>query len=458
MPYNAAQGPYYGNGFTNHFDPPAGIVSWSNPGNAGSGSPNVYATVTVQNGIGSPSAWLMASGFNFNIPSGAIISGILLECSGKQSVDGNLGSCYSSFGLFKRDSFVGLSKNTFFHTTDTGQNLGDSSDLWDTTWTPSEINDYRFGCGALAYETSGTSTLVSLDFMTLQVFYATGASIASGAVPLYMFGIEGTQNSGIPLYMCGHAEANSGIPLYIFGIQGEVNSGIPLYMYGSDTSNSGIPLSVWGNDSSNSGIPLYIFGIQGTPTGDIPLYILGSLQNSGVLDLYLQGDRSIESTATIPLFMNSLTTGTNNGIFGGIDLFLYASGLHTDNISLFLTSDSSAWVSGNKTLFIEGHYNSLYGEIPLYLSNSGTSSEITLYISGYGLTPGALTASSLINLYMERPTSNVIPLFLLGNGNPVSGDIPLNLVGNVAVYNSLGLSLSGIGSKTGSVSLFTHGY
>jgi hypothetical protein len=123
-----------------------GTRAWINPGGVevttGTGA-QVSFTVNLQ-----ISDDLIATGFGFSIPGGSIINGIMLTVD-EEDVTGNGDIFERNVQLTKNGSAaVGNNKavggfgtiGSFATST-----FGSSSDLWGTTWTPSDINASTFG-------------------------------------------------------------------------------------------------------------------------------------------------------------------------------------------------------------------------------------------------------------------------------------------------------------------------
>lgn len=111
-------------------------TSWTNPNNILVGTDAASAVVTTA------SKDLLGTGFGFSIPLGSTILGIQVDARG-QCPDG---PPTINWYMYKAGSRVGTSKSGGF----TGGGIititkGGSSDLWGTTWTPTEVNDSTFG-------------------------------------------------------------------------------------------------------------------------------------------------------------------------------------------------------------------------------------------------------------------------------------------------------------------------
>lgn len=177
---------------------------------------------------------------------------------------------------------------------------------------------------------------------------------------------------------------------------------------------------------------------------------------SGSLNLFLKGEELPLATGSLDLFTYGTTTSGPLIIVDGE--LVEGSGINA-SINLFLQGATTDFVSGVLPLFIEGGTTSLSNSLDLYLHReSGIGSSLNLYISGYGVTPGAIPFSGGIPLYIERPTTAVLDMFLCVPGNPLSSGIPLYLVGSESHDSSIDLYMSGIGYITSSVKCYVNGY
>jgi hypothetical protein len=153
--------------------PLSGAVAWSNPGN-GTVADGAYAFVTLpdngQFGF-TGSRYLNASGFGFAIPSGAVIRGIRVEV--RQHRD--------PFGFVVWDDAIILRKNGVrtgldrafgddFTIADAYRYYGGPTDLWGTSWTPSDINAVGFGA-SIAVATHSPPETAYVDDIRIGVYY-----------------------------------------------------------------------------------------------------------------------------------------------------------------------------------------------------------------------------------------------------------------------------------------------
>jgi len=153
-------------------------VNWSNPGNITAvGTP--YATANNL-GAGANSDYLVATGYNFNIPANATITGIGVSINryGPQN-----------FTIGCRDNSLYLVKNNVIQTSGTNKASGTqwpnsfqsasyTSDLWNLTWNVSDINNSNFGV-ALSVHSNRYLTVMApqVDYMQITVSYTVPGSI-----------------------------------------------------------------------------------------------------------------------------------------------------------------------------------------------------------------------------------------------------------------------------------------
>lgn len=168
----ASQGPNSGGTFVSVADP---NVAWANPTRVVS-SNNQYATAALSDT--SPSSeYLRSTNFSFTIPSTATIDGILVEW---ELSTANVGATEHiadlSVKIVKGGAETGSEKAINEWTaTDTYYSYGGSTDLWGTTFTPTNINATDFGASISAtwFEDSGLagSATARIDHVRITVFY-----------------------------------------------------------------------------------------------------------------------------------------------------------------------------------------------------------------------------------------------------------------------------------------------
>ncbi len=196
----------------------------------------------------------------------------------------------------------------------------------------------------------------------------------------------------------------------------------------------------------------------------IPLYIAGIDTTSNTLPLFISGPLTTPLSDSISLTMFANTAGTS-GVFKELPLWMDGTNEIYNSINLFLQGPEFASLTQQLTLYIAGAYYNISGNIPLFLQNTGISSNIPLFIQGTGPsgiggeTPGALPLMASLNLYLERPASNWIPLTIFGPGVDASGSIPLYMQGAYLLSGDIPLVIPEvIGVMNSSIKLYTHGF
>lgn len=159
------------------------LVSWVNTSNV-AGSDNSY--VTANNGPNSCTNYLVATNFGFSIPSDATITGIEL---GIERYHAHCTIKDHDVHLVKGGSVNKLddkASNATWPLADAVATYGGSNDLWNESWTPSDINASNFGAALSAIETSGFvlgAPTIYVDNMTITVYYteSSGGGITRGS-------------------------------------------------------------------------------------------------------------------------------------------------------------------------------------------------------------------------------------------------------------------------------------
>ncbi len=155
-----------------------GSESWSNPSRANQ-SDNSKATVEIEEG--DVSHYLKATNFSFILPATAVIGGIMVDVERSVSSVGG--------GSVTRDAAVRLVKaegigtadratTTAYTTTDTYESHGGSNDLWNTTWTASDIMHAQFGTVIAVTTDSDDDKTARIDHIRITVTYNTPPTIA----------------------------------------------------------------------------------------------------------------------------------------------------------------------------------------------------------------------------------------------------------------------------------------
>lgn len=140
-----------------------GSVAWTNPANIDTDD-GTYATASATN---QSTEYLKSSGHGFSIPAGSTIDGIEVRIQG--GADGT--SAFERVRLVKAGAVQTGDRAAGSLTTSLSLNhdFGGASDLWDDTWSVSDINDSGFGA-AFAITTTGTS-FNAIDAIWIKVYY-----------------------------------------------------------------------------------------------------------------------------------------------------------------------------------------------------------------------------------------------------------------------------------------------
>lgn len=163
-------------------DSAVGDTDWTNPTNA-EVADGVYATVSES---GTVSHYLKVSGFGFNIPANATITGITVQILRHGSTGGASSGADNSVKLAIAGTIGGNEKAsaTAWPGADTTATYGSSSDLWGLSLAPSDVNNANFGVG-LSVVNNGATFTASVDQITIQVSYYQIASPEFAAIYEY---------------------------------------------------------------------------------------------------------------------------------------------------------------------------------------------------------------------------------------------------------------------------------
>ena len=168
----ASEGPNFPDTGTD--DDSFGSFAWANPGRIIASDDTNVAQVTLST-QGDISHYLKATDFDFAIPDGAVVSGILVEIEQRCAQENAI-----------RDERVRIVKGGVIGTTDkadlsgwptsdTFRGYGGASDLWGETWSSADINATTFGCviAATKFDIGGARTAV-VDSIRITITYADG--------------------------------------------------------------------------------------------------------------------------------------------------------------------------------------------------------------------------------------------------------------------------------------------
>ena len=163
-----------------------GDAIWQNPSSITS-SDNVYASVSVSDTISSSyktSHYLKATGFGFSIPADATVKGIEVDIERKATNSQNGKVVDNVISLIKNGNVSVFNKAhllEFWPSEDSSTHYGNSSDSWNTTFTPNDINATNFGVAfsagliKISNQLTGSSN-ADIDNIKITVSYTTPGS------------------------------------------------------------------------------------------------------------------------------------------------------------------------------------------------------------------------------------------------------------------------------------------
>jgi hypothetical protein len=156
-----------------------GTVAWTNPQNI---EANDGASATCLPGIAITDD-LVGGVFGFSIPAGNTIKGIFLEVSANTPATTNVEK-FNNVRLLKAGVAVGTDHATATTLTPTPTifTYGSSSDLWGTTWTPTDINGTGFGALINMASTVGGPGTLQVDFFRITI---TSTAPSSGFLNMF---------------------------------------------------------------------------------------------------------------------------------------------------------------------------------------------------------------------------------------------------------------------------------
>ncbi len=155
-----------------------GEKDWIDPSNATT-SNNVYATAgTSSSCCDFATEWLQSTDFGFAIPGDATVDGILAEVEASQDVGGGTASLDPPRIVKGGTRIFDPAKTSQNVTTsDVYYSFGGSSDLWNTTWSASDINASNFGFAVAGTLPAVDGITLRVDHTRVTVYYNGSASV-----------------------------------------------------------------------------------------------------------------------------------------------------------------------------------------------------------------------------------------------------------------------------------------
>ncbi len=180
--------------------------------------------------------------------------------------------------------------------------------------------------------------------------------------------------------------------------------------------------------------------------------------NSQLFPLFLKGEETNPIDNEFSLYMHGCTAG-RSGLFGNCDLYIYGSSVVNASMNLFLQNHGPESLATYFNLYTQGENYYINGNVPLYISNSGSEGQVNLFIQGSGVTAGAMPLSTFMSLFIKRNEPGAITLFLQGPGTEVNNSITLYTHGAYLASSGLDLCIPDIvGVLNNNMQLYTHGF
>ncbi len=158
-------------------------LSWANLANVYDADNLATAAVNV-GGAAAFTRALRTSGFNFAIPTNATIDGISASFTTPNAAINDTGTSTDVFRLMKAGAEAGsdLATGTTFFTNSQTYTWGSSTQLWGTTWSPSDINNSGFGFSQM-FQLNASGGIMQIDYVTITIYYSVPSS--SGPIQYY---------------------------------------------------------------------------------------------------------------------------------------------------------------------------------------------------------------------------------------------------------------------------------
>lgn len=293
-------------------------VTWNNPTFAQIND-GISATATVD---GSITHYLGCGNYGFNIPSNGVINGITVRINRASNSTNNGGSRDSAVYLVKNGALstaLNGATTTMYPTTLTTADYGGSTNLWNASWTPVDINNANFGVAFKATKPSGSGSAqtISVDVIQVAIDYTLDTTPPT-VISINRVGVSPTSATSVQ-WLVTFSENVTGVDASDFQL---VNTGLPGPPVITDVSGSGSSYTVTAS----------------TGSGGV----------SGSLGLNLVDNNSIHDAAQNPL---AASGGGADGSFTG-QVYQYdptaATQCYTDDFNRPNGDPGSDWVVGNE--------------------------------------------------------------------------------------------------------------
>lgn len=172
---------------------------WASPQNIGSAS----LTTTVTLPASTHSTFLHARQFNFNLPAGATVQGIVVSLRASSTVAGSL-----KVQILKGSAEVGTIQTLVTSATPTTIITGASGFLWGTTFAPTDVNSAGFGVSITA--DAGAAATFTLNNCQVTVYYRSANTSDALITGGFSFNVTDAGITGIQATVTGFQTAGLG--------------------------------------------------------------------------------------------------------------------------------------------------------------------------------------------------------------------------------------------------------
>jgi autotransporter-associated beta strand protein len=455
----------------------AGTIAWTNPSNSISNN-GIYATCAIKGPGTKTSEYLKTSNYGFTIPGAATIIGITVIVGRFEDNTAN-GNDVKDVGvnLLKAGAISGLNKADLVtewpKTTVTTATYGGSSDLWGTTWTPTDINLSTFGVTLNA--SSDNDRTASVDYIQISVTYTVpgtlnwyivssgGSSIGTGS-PFNPVGVTGSglPNTNTPGTYPFYAECSSvagcrTLTNYVINpkpsitaISSSVCSGTAFSVTPVNDTNGVVPSGTTYSWSAPAGT-----GFTGGSSGSASSSIGGTLTNTSTGNVIATYNVTpLSGSCTGATFTVTVTLGQITGIWQGGTIGSETDWNTASNWSCggVPTATTDVTIPSGRTYYpVIGALNGMCQTIT-DMANASISGTGSLQIYGYGgIAIANISGNSTISCPVIMPSAGTVTV--AANMTLTISGIISGATTNITKLGSGTLSLSGANTYVGATSV-----
>lgn len=310
--------------------------AWVSPSNANADDGTTTSITAATYDSPDISQLLVLSNWGFAIPSGSLITGIVVEIERNNAAGA---ASDNRVQLAKGTTFANLvGTNKADTATDWPATLatvsyGANNDLWGTTWTTSEINDASFAI-MISVQADAANTDIAIDFVRITVHYVqniwvTGrfAAASNAANVLYGKKVAAGGESGTFIMGLSVAEQGCWKVLHITGWEGTLGT----FFVNSDPNGGAIPADgfITGTSTTPESLPMNPFNWDVEDT----LFLSGFVADGAV------------TSSAVPTNYTRVGNAQSSGGASGacLDVASRAIAAASDDAGTFTISGSEEW-------------------------------------------------------------------------------------------------------------------